>query len=78
MTLLLIYNESSNFSGNTIAEKHFKTIFTMYTKIHCIHCGKEFFYKEATVVQRTDMDEPLVYCKHYPECDGSLIDMMEV
>jgi hypothetical protein len=50
----------------------------MYTKIHCIHCGKEFFYKEATVVQRTDMDEPLVYCKHYPECDGSLIDMMEV
>lgn len=56
----------------------FKADYTMETKVHCIHCGKEFLYKEANVVQFPDDDEPLVYCKHYPECDGSLIDMMTV
>ena len=56
----------------------FKTDYTMETKVHCIHCGKEYLYKEANVVQLPDDDEPLVYCKHYPECDGSLIDMMTV
>lgn len=56
----------------------FKTHFTMDTKVHCIHCGKEYLYKEANAVKFPDDDEPLVYCKHYPECDGSLIDMMEV
>ena len=55
-----------------------KTDFTMDTKVQCLHCGKEFLYKEANVVQFPDDDEPLVYCKHYPECDGSLIDMMTV
>ena len=39
---------------------------------------KPMFYKEASAVKFPDDDEPLVYCKHYPECDGSLIDMMEV
>ena len=56
----------------------FKTDFTMNTKVHCIHCEKEYLYKEANVVQFPDDDEPLVYCKHYPECDGSLIDMIEI
>ncbi len=56
----------------------FKTDYTMETKVHCIHCGKEYLYKEANVVQFPDDDDPLVYCKHYPECDGSLIDMMTV
>ncbi|WP_287047346.1 hypothetical protein [Treponema sp.] len=56
----------------------FKTDYTMETKVHCIHCGKEYLFKEANVVQFPDDDEPLVYCKHYPECDGSLIDMMTV
>ena len=56
----------------------FKTDFTMNTKVHCIHCGKEYLYKEANVVQFPDDDEPLVYCKHYPKCDGSLIDMIEI
>ncbi|MBQ1197158.1 MAG: hypothetical protein IIX47_00960, partial [Spirochaetaceae bacterium] len=55
-----------------------KTNFTMDTKVHCLHCGKEYLYKEATAVQSPDEDEPLVYCKHYLECDGSLIDMMSV
>lgn len=55
-----------------------KTDFTMDTKVHCIHCGKEYLYKEASIVNYPDDDEPLVMCKHYPECDGSLIDMMKV
>lgn len=55
-----------------------KIDFTMDTKVHCIHCGKEYLYKEASVVNYPDDDEPLVMCKHYPECDGSLIDMMKV
>ena len=56
----------------------FKTHFTMDTKVHCIHCGKEYLYKEANAVKFPDDDEPLVYCKFYPECNGSLIDMMEI
>ena len=55
----------------------FKTDFTMDTKVHCIHCGKEYFYKEAYAVKFPD-DDPLVCCKFYPECNGSLIDMMEI
>lgn len=58
--------------------KAFKAAYTMDTKVHCIHCGNEYLYKEANVVQFPDDDEPLVYCKHYPECDGNLIDMMAV
>ncbi len=56
--------------------KLFKTHFTMNTKVHCLHCGKEYLYNEASVVHQADTDDNLVYCKHYPECDGSLIDMM--
>ena len=55
----------------------FETDYTMETIVHCIHCGKKYLYREANVVQFLD-DEPLVYCKQYPECNGSLIDMMKV
>ena len=58
--------------------KALKTDFTMETKVQCLHCGKEYLYNEASVVQFPDDDEPFVMCKHYPECNGSLIDMMEV
>lgn len=54
----------------------FRTDYTMDTKVQCIHCGKEFLYKEANAVQFPDKDEPLIYCKHFPNCDGSLLDMM--
>lgn len=54
----------------------FRTDYTMDTKVHCIHCGKDFLYKEANAVQFPDKDEPLIYCKHFPNCDGSLLDMM--
>ena len=52
--------------------------FKMNTKVHCIHCDREYLYKEASVVQFPNDDEPLVMCKHYPNCNGSLIDMMPV
>lgn len=55
----------------------FETDYTMETIVHCIHCGKKYLYREANVVQFPD-DEPLVYCKQYPECNGSLIDMIKV
>lgn len=48
----------------------------MDTKVHCIHCGKEYLYKEANVVVFPDYGEAYIVCKHYPECDGTLIDMM--
>ena len=54
----------------------FRTDYTMDTKVHCIHCGKDFLYKEANAVQFPDKDEPLIYCKHFPDCDGNLLDMM--
>lgn len=54
----------------------FRTDYTMDTKVHCIHCGKDFLYKEANAVQFPDKDEPLIYCKHFPNCDGNLLDMM--
>lgn len=50
----------------------------MDAKVHCIHCGKEFLYNESNVVVSPDDVEPYVMCKNYPECDGSLIDMMLV
>ena len=52
--------------------------FKMNTKIHCIHCDQEYLYNEASVVQFPNDDEPSVMCKHYPNCNGSLIDMMPV
>ncbi|MBP3709118.1 MAG: hypothetical protein J6I73_01730 [Treponema sp.] len=45
-------------------------------KVHCIHCGKEYLYNEANVVVSPDDGEAYIHCKHYPECDGTLIDMM--
>lgn len=48
----------------------------MDSKVHCIHCGKEYLYKEANAVISPDDGEPYIACKHYPECDGTLIDMM--
>lgn len=46
------------------------------TKVHCIHCGKEYLYNEANVVVSPDDGEAYIHCKQYPDCDGTLIDMM--
>lgn len=49
---------------------------SMTSKVHCIHCDQEYVFNEAKVVQFPEDDEPFIMCKNYPECDGSLIDMM--
>lgn len=46
------------------------------SKVHCIHCGKEYLYNEANAVVSPDDGEAYIHCKHYPKCDGTLIDMM--
>lgn len=52
------------------------THLSMNAKVRCIHCDQEYVFNEAKVVQFPEDDEPLIMCKNYPECDGSLIDMM--
>ena len=47
-------------------------------KVRCLHCGKTYTLAEAQVVLFYGDEEPMVMCKHYPECDGSLIDMFAV
>lgn len=46
------------------------------TKVRCLHCDREYSFNEAKVVQFPEDDEPLIMCKNYPECNGSLLDMM--
>lgn len=53
------------------------------TIVECIHCGKQFAFKEVKVRrlkseyndgQEDDFKE--IMCKHYPACNGTLIDLM--
>ncbi|MBR2393037.1 MAG: hypothetical protein IKB05_00930 [Alphaproteobacteria bacterium] len=53
------------------------------TIVECIHCGKQFAFKEVKVRrlkpeyndgQEDDFKE--IMCKHYPTCNGNLIDLM--
>lgn len=45
---------------------------TLDSKVRCKKCGKEFLYKESTVVELFDVvgSYEMVKCKYYPECDG--------
>ena len=47
-------------------------------KVRCLHCGKTYLLSEATVVLFYGDKEPMVMCKHFPQCNGSLIDMFTV
>lgn len=50
--------------------------FTINTKYRCIHCNRTFFGFELTVTKSEQEEPPFwVLCKHYPECDGSVIDL---
>ena len=69
LTPTVMYGQAK-IAGLTKGIQAFKTDFTMDTKVQCLHCGKKYLYKEANVVNYIDADEPLVMCKHYPECDG--------
>jgi len=50
--------------------------FTLDSTVHCIHCGNEYAFNEANVVVFPDDREPYIMCKHYPKCNGTLIDML--
>ena len=45
---------------------------TLDSKVRCKKCGKEFLYKDSTVVELFDVvgHYEMVKCKYYPECDG--------
>lgn len=47
--------------------------FPLSTIVECFHCGKTFPYREAKAV-KTPNGDVFIVCKHYPDCDGSLID----
>lgn len=47
--------------------------FPLSTIVECFHCGKSFPYREAKAV-KTPNGDVFIVCKHYPDCDGSLID----
>ncbi len=45
---------------------------TLDSKVRCKQCGKEFVYKDSTVLELLDVvgSYEMIKCKHYPECDG--------
>lgn len=51
--------------------------FSLDTKFSCLHCGQRFFGHELTVVHG-DGAQDWILCKHYPSCDGSIIDLVPV
>lgn len=74
LTPTILYGEARSFELERGIKAH--PNLAMDSKVHCIHCGKEYPYKEANVVIFPDYGEAYIVCKHYPECDGTLIDMM--
>lgn len=47
------------------------------TKVECIHCGDKFRVIDSTVLlPYKGVKLPMVLCKNYPECGGSIIDMI--
>lgn len=51
--------------------------FTINTEYRCIHCNRTFYGDELTVVKDDQKESDyLVLCKHYPECSGSVIDLI--
>ena len=47
-------------------------------KVECIHCGNKFVLNEFKVVREMAYGKEYIVCKHYPECDGSIIDFVPV
>jgi len=48
--------------------------------VECLHCGKNFLFKEAKAIKliSNHTHNPMTYivCKSYPECNGTLIDFV--
>ncbi|PKL92262.1 MAG: hypothetical protein CVV21_05780 [Candidatus Goldiibacteriota bacterium HGW-Goldbacteria-1] len=43
-------------------------------KVECIHCGNKFIFNEFKVIREMESGHEYIVCKHYPECDGTIID----
>ena len=48
--------------------------------VTCIHCGRKYKNKEVTVIHEYGFgisgEHDFITCKFYPECDGTLIDLI--
>lgn len=46
--------------------------------VECLHCGKRFLSNETKLIRpKGDIDsEPEEVCKHWPECDGQIWDLI--
>lgn len=45
-------------------------------KVRCIHCDNEFIFNEFKVIRNKTTNEEYIVCKHFPECNGTIIDFM--
>ena len=45
-------------------------------KVKCIHCDNEFYLNEFKTVREKSTGSIYIYCKYYPQCDGSMIDFI--
>jgi hypothetical protein len=47
-------------------------------KVCCLHCDNEFAFNEFKVIREKRTGEEYIVCKHFPECNGSIIDFIPV
>ncbi|GHU64820.1 hypothetical protein FACS1894123_10130 [Bacteroidia bacterium] len=45
-------------------------------KVCCLHCDDEFIFNEFKVIRNKTTNEEYIACKHFPECNGTIIDFM--
>jgi ssDNA-binding Zn-finger/Zn-ribbon topoisomerase 1 len=58
-------------SGNKMTVDEFNN-----AKVKCIHCDNEYLLNEFKVILEKPTGDEYIVCKHYPECDGTMIDFM--
>ena len=44
--------------------------------VSCIHCGNIFMLSEYKVVKNKCSNDEFIVCKHFPDCDGTIIDFI--
>jgi hypothetical protein len=47
-------------------------------RVCCLHCDNEFTFNEFKVIRDNTTNEEYIVCKHYPECNGTIIDFMPI
>lgn len=61
-------------------KRELKNLFDYHldTQVKCFHCGDTFKCREMKVVQSVSNNfdyRPMVMCKNYPKCNGTIIDL---